>query len=151
MGIFESVKNYVDFGVTSTGSDVTITANKWVEVASRTVGAQTEEYFGVGVVTPNGTDSRETCTIKLYDNNGAQITKGKLRLRVTDANENRAVTVAEDLLSAWSSGKKLGVFPQGAGEDSKLKVEVNLLANTTFDVSNANNSASIPVTVKTRY
>ena len=157
MGRFEEVKDKTNFGMTATDSDISMTANKWNEIGRLTVGAQTAHQFGVGVI-KNGVDSRETATIKVYAcNDEGQFTNGKLRLRVSDANENREETVILGLLSEWNSGKKVGLSDLGAREDDILKVEIfpNVSSTLNFGKTPATASGSttqcdVPVTTTTR-
>lgn len=149
MGRFETTKNAADFGAGSTATDIALIASKWNEFGSLTVPAQQAIQYGVGVIS-NGVDSRQYARIRV-DSLAGQIT-GKIRLRISDSNENREVTVAEGLTSEWSStnGKLLGLFPVAAGEDDKLKLEIYPDSSTTLDYSDADNVVSIPVTVTTR-
>ena len=150
MGRFEEVKDKNDFGMGTSATDIALTANKWNEIGSLTVGAQTAHQFGVGVV-KDGVDTRETATMKIYATGGAgQITDGKLRLRVSDANENREETVIQGLLSEWSSGKKVGLSEIAAREDDILKIEVYPTNASTIDFSLTTNQADIPITTTTR-
>lgn len=148
MGRFEEVKDKNDFSAGVSATDIALVANKWNEMGSLTVGAQTAHQFGVGVV-KDGVDTRETATIKVYSASG-QITDGKLRLRVSDANENKEETVIQGLLSEWSAGKKVGLSELGAGEDDLLKIEVYPTSATTIDFSVTTNQVDIPITTTTR-
>lgn len=148
MARFEATKDKNDFGMGITATDIAVPAGAWTEVGSLSVGAQTAIQFGVGDA-KGGVDTRETATIRL-DSAAGQITGGKLRLRVSDANENRERTVAEGLLSEWSAGKKVGLTGVKAGEDDLLKIEVNLTSATTIDFSDTDNAVSIPTTNDTR-
>jgi hypothetical protein len=148
MARFEATKDKNDFAMDISATDIAVPASAWTEVGSLTIGAQTAIQYGVGD-TKGGVDTRETATIRL-DSAAGQITGGKLRLRVADANENNEKTVAEGLLSEWSAGKKVGLTGVKAGEDDILKVEVNFTSATTIDFSDTDNSVSIPVTVDTR-
>lgn len=148
MSRFEETKDEADFGMGSTATDIAVPVNSWTKVGSLTVGAQTSSQFGVGDA-KGGVDTRETATIRL-DSASGQITGGKLRLRVSDANENNERTVANGLLSAWSSGKKVGLTGVKAGEDDILKIEVYFTSATTIDFSDANTNVEIPVTTDTR-
>lgn len=148
MARFESTKNQSDFGMSLTATDIVVPASAWTKIGSLQVGAQTAIQFGVGDAL-NAVDTRETATIRI-DSIGGQITGGKLRLRIADANENSEKTVAESLLSEWSTGKKLGKTGIKAGEDDFLKIEVNLTSATTVDMSDTDNNVVIPVTTDTR-
>lgn len=148
MARFEETKDKDDFGMDVSAADIVVPANAWTLIGSLEVGAQTAVQFGVGDA-KGGVDTRETATIRIDDSSG-QLTAGKLRLRVSDANENRERTVANGLLSEWSSGKKLGLTGVKAGEDDLLKIEVNLPATKTIDMSDTDNSVSIPTTNDTR-
>lgn len=148
MARFENTKDLTDFGMDSSASDIAIPANAWTQIGSLQVGAQTAIQYGVGDAL-GGVDTRETATVRL-DSASGQITAGKLRLRVADANENNESTVADGLLSEWSAGKLLGKTGVLAGEDDLLKIEVFLPTATTYDVSDTDNSLSIPVTTDTR-
>lgn len=148
MARFENVKSVGDFGMGVSATDIVVPASAWTKVGSLQVGAQTAIQYGVGDAL-NSVDTRETATIRL-DSTGSQITAGKLRLRISDANENSEKTVAESLLSEWSSGKLLGKTGIKAGEDDFLKIEVFLDATETIDFSVTTNNVSLPVTTDTR-
>lgn len=149
MARFETTKNATDFGAGTAATDVSVIASKWNEIGSLTVGAQQAMQFGVGIIA-NGVDSRQYARMR-FDSVTGQIA-GKLRLRITDANENREVTVAEGLHTEWSStnGKLLGLFPTAAGEDDKLKIEIFPDSTTILDYQDTDNVVSIPITVTTR-
>ncbi len=148
MGRFETKKDKNDFGMGLTATDIAVPASAWTEVGSLQVGAQTAIQYGVGDA-KGGVDTRETATIRL-DSASGQITGGKLRLRVADANENNEKTTAEGLLSEWSAGKKVGLTGVKAGEDDILKIEVYFDSATTIDFSDTDTNVSIPATVDTR-
>lgn len=149
MGTFETKKNAADFSAGTGATDISLVASKWNEFGTLTVPAQQAIQVGVGVVTPNGTDSRERAVIRI-DSTAGQIT-GKFRIRVADANENREETVVEGLYSEFSgSGKLLGVSEVTAFEDDKIKLECYPDATVTLDYSDSNNDIQIPVTVHTR-
>lgn len=150
MGRFEEVKNKVDFAMSVSATDISMVAGKWNEIGKLTVGAQTAHQFGVGVI-QNGVDSRETATIKIYSCYAAgQITEGKLRLRLADANENREETIIQGLLSEWSAGKKVGLSAIMGREDDILKIEVFPTNASAIDFIIATNQVDIPVTTATR-
>ncbi len=148
MARFEATKSKNDFGMGLTATDISIPASAWTKIGSLEVGAQTAIQFGVGDAL-KAVDTRETATIRI-DSASGQITDGKLRLRISDANENSEKTVAESLLSEWSAGKKLGKTGIKSGEDDFLKIEVLLNTATTLDFSDTDNNVSIPVTTDTR-
>ncbi len=148
MARFEDTKDKNDFGMGVGATDIAVPAGAWTEIGSLVVGAQTAIQFGVGD-TKGGVETRETAVIVLDDGTNP-ITDGKLRLRVSDANENNERTVASGLLSKWSSGKKVGLTGVKAGEDDLLKIEVKLSAAQTIDFSDVANDVDLPVTVDTK-
>lgn len=148
MGRFETVKDDADFGMDDDADDITITAGKWNEVGALTVGAQSAIQFGVGITTAQGTDTRETAKIRL-DSLAGEIV-GKIRLRVSDANENREETIIEGLTSEWTAGKKVGLSEVAGGEDDILKIEIRPNETTVVDMDDADTSVAIPVTETTR-
>lgn len=137
--------NKNDFGMGLTATDITLTANKYVEIGSKQVGAKQEIAFGTGN-TLNGVDTRQTATIRI-DSLSGQITNGTLRLLVADANLINQIPVQEDLLSNWSSGVKVEEKSLVAGEDGFLKIQVNSGDATTVDFSDTDTVCNIPAVV----
>jgi len=137
--------NKNDFAMGLTADDITLTANKYVEIGSKQVGAKQEIALGTGD-TLNGVDTRQTATIRI-DSASGQITNGTLRLLVADANLINQVPVQEDLLSNWSSGVKVEEKSLVAGEDGYLKIQVNSGDATTIDFSDTDIVCNIPAVV----
>ena len=137
--------NKNDFGMGITATDITCTADKYVEIGSKQVGAKQEIAFGTGD-TLNGVDTRKKATIKIYAA-GGQITTGTLRLLVADANLINQVPVQEDLLSNWSSGVEVEEKQLVAGEDGYLKIQVNSSVASVIDMSVTTNQVDIPAVV----
>lgn len=148
MATFERYFNRIDFGLLTGGTDVTCLSGKFTEIASKTVGAKQVIKWGIGEIA-NGVDSRRTATIRLDATDG-QITAGKVRLLVADANLINNEPIVEDILSNWSSGILLGRYDAiAAGEDGFLKIQLNPDANTAVDVSDTDIVINMPVTVTT--
>jgi len=137
--------NKNDFGMGITATDITLTASKYVEIGSKTVGAKQEIAFGTGD-TLNGVDTRKNASIRLDSASGV-LTNGTLRLLVADANLINQVPVQEDLLANWTSGVAVEEKSLVAGEDGFLKIQVNSGDATTIDFSDTDIVCNIPVVV----
>ena len=146
--VFQRFLDRNDFGMDVGATDISVPALKWDEIASYQVGAKQEIAYGVGATSDNGVDSRRTATIKIYET-GAELTAGKLRLAYSDANGVTVQPIQEDLLANWSSGVALGeVTGLRVGEDSFLKILINLPVAKTIDMSETGIQCDVPVTVR---
>jgi hypothetical protein len=147
MVTFERYFNRNDFGMLTGSTDVTCLSGKFTEIGSKQVGAKQIIAFGSGEIA-NGVDSRRNAVIRL-DATSGQITAGKVRLLVADANLINNEPVVEDILSNWSSGIALARQNVRAGEDGFLKIQLNPDADTAVDMSDTDIRVDIPVTVQT--
>ena len=135
-----------DFNAGSTETDIQITSGQFNQVGYKTVGARQQINFGVGVTTANGSDTRETATVR-FDSAAGTIA-GQIRLAVQDANGIQTIPVYENNHTNFNSGVKLGVTNPGALEDSKMLILYKPDSTTTVDYDDANNNVNMPVTVK---
>ena len=137
-----------DFGMGVDETDISLSANKWTEIGSYQVPAQQEIAFGVGKTSEGGVDSRRTATIDLHTTSGSVMGNSKIRLAYADANAVTVQPIQEDLTSNWASGESLGeVENLRVREDSFLKILALCTSATTWDASDTDNQADIPVTV----
>lgn len=130
-----------DFGLIA---DKAVTTGAWQRIGTYTVLPQMLATFGVGN-TKNGVDTRETLKMDFNSATATPILNMKVRLSITDAQENRKIKVGEWLSQSLASGVKIAEFVrQYAGEDSKLIIDVLPAAAVTIDISEC--SANIPTT-----
>lgn len=156
MAIFTKTLNATDFGITATATDVTLTPNKWVIVASYTVPAQQQIQVGITEMVGGGPQGR-VAYIRLDDTAGAQLAVEQFRVTVQDANAINTQQIDIDTGNRWAGSstdrqlaKLLPVTPIIADEDSRINIEVyNTKANAVFDMSDADNAVYLPVTVRT--
>lgn len=142
--VFPQFLRGADFGAGSTATDVAITSGVYNIVGSKTVGAQQQLNWGVGVV-GNGVDTRETATLR-FDSATGEIT-GTYRLLVQDANGIQTIPVYENNGTNFKAGVKVGLTNPGAREDSKLLIQLKPDSSTTVDYSDSDNVVNLPVTV----
>lgn len=133
-----------DFGMSTAASDVALTSGQYNQLGSKTVGAQQQINWGVGVIA-NGVDSRRTCTI--VNHSLAGTIAAQIRLAVQDANGIQTIPVYEDNHTNFGTGISLGLTSPGAREDSKLLILVKPDSTTTWDSADTDNNVNAPVTV----
>lgn len=135
-----------DFSAGSTATDIQITSGQFNQVGSKTVGAQQQINFGVGVVA-NGVDTRELAKVRFDSVTGT--IPGQIRLAVQDANGIQTIPVYENNHTNFNTGTtvKLGLSVPGAREDSKLLLLYKPDSTTTIDYSDSDCDVNMPVTV----
>ena len=151
---FRRTYGLTDFGLLSTSTDIALPAGAWTKFGSLTVPAKQQVTFGANDATGGVSAAGAPVYLRIDDSSG-QITGGKVRFAITNANETNTVVVLEESLSrlsASSTGDRtiavlLPEYPIKAQEDSKLQLLVYVDAATTLDCSDADNKATIPVTV----
>ncbi len=139
---FPRYLNATDLNLTS---DVAVYNGKYTKVAYYKVPAQQEIAMGIGAIS-GGVDWRKKATIRFDHTNGVQI-QGKIRLAMTNANETDIRVIIEDRTENFVNGVEVAETPLRAKEDSYLVVYFNPDSDSTIDVSDANTSILMPVTV----
>lgn len=136
-----------DFNAGSTATDIEIQSGKFNQVGYKQVGAKQQINFGVGVVTAQGTDTREYAKVRFDSATGT--IAGQIRLAVQDPNGLNTIPVYENNHTNFNTGTtvKLGLTAPGATEDSKLLILYKPDSTTTLDYSDSDNVVNMPVTV----
>ena len=150
---FERFFSDADFDMDTDDTDITVTNGQFTKVGEHIVSAQQEIAFGVGEIS-NGVDSRKNSTIRIDGTTGGQIF-GTIRLAIANATETDIRIIQEDLASNYDDGVELAETTLRAGEDSRLQIYLNpnlassdtAGGSTTVDMSDANTSIAVPVTV----
>lgn len=134
-------------------ANVELTASKWVDLGSYTIGAQQQVNVGYG--SASLPDNAGYIYVKLIDT-GAGTIAGKFRIIVTDSNDvGKGTVFNEDLDQLYGDkndkAKKI-MLPEDtatshtAFEDEKITLQVYSDATTTLDYDSANTYISIPIT-----
>jgi len=147
--------NFTDFvSAPATATDVSLQASKWVTICSYTVPAQ--QRIAIGVTESVAGGGQGQCAYMRFDDTaGAQMSVELFRVVIADANEQQYVSIREDTGARWAASATdrtlCQLMPESkvqAGEDSKIMIQIKTTkTGATFDMSDADNSITLPVTI----
>lgn len=126
-------------------STVSLPAGKYVELMSKKIPAQQQNFWGNGAII-GGVDDRGTFKLDVQTTAPANI-PGTCRIVVADANKVVRNFRREDRSEDLVTGVKLGKDVVGAGQDSYLIVEY--AADAAATATSADSTISAPITIRT--